>query len=265
MSFALVCSGGGALGAAHLGVLRAIDSDYSFDTFAGSSAGAIVVASYVCGKSPSEILKILQSQSFFSLAFDFTKNSFGILRGKKVLNLLEEIFDGKSFEDLPSDKKLFIGATDFSTGEKVVLTSGSIAYAVRASLSVPFLFEPVFHQGKWLVDGGLSQNFPIDIILKHFPEKKIIGIDVGTAIRKNLNFSETSLFRKASCLRDVVEQTFRIFSKSQQPDHFPSNVYCIRPELSSFTFANTSAISDIEECGYTAGINFLKKSIDDKS
>ncbi|MEI7511124.1 MAG: patatin-like phospholipase family protein [Candidatus Peregrinibacteria bacterium] len=259
MPSALVLSGGGALGAAHIGVLKAVQNHYSFDTFAGVSAGAIVAAAYACGKSPEEIANILHSQNFFSLAFDFTPRNFGILRGRKILSLLEKVFEGKNFEDLLPEKQLFVGATDFSTGEQVILHSGSIAKAVRASLSIPLLFEPFFHEGKWLVDGGISQNFPVDIVLDRFPQKEIIGVDVGTALHTNMDFSKSSPFKKIAALHRSLEQTFRIFFKNQQPACFPPQVFCIRPELSSFSSAGIRTLLAIEASGYEAGENFLKK------
>lgn len=265
MSHALVLSGGGALGAAHIGVLKAIESHYSFDTFAGVSAGAIVVAAYACGKAPHEISEILHSQNFFTLAFDFTASNFGILRGDKVLKLLEDIFEGRTFEDLLPEKKLFIGATDFLTGEFVLISSGSIATAVRASLSVPVLFEPVQRDGKWLGDGGLSQNFPVTHIAELFPENPIIGVDVATSLRQDFDFSSHRFFQKTLSLQKILEQTFRIFFKNQQPKSFPKNVFCIRPDLSAFASADITALKAIEMEGEKAGENFLKKVLTKES
>ena len=112
------------------------------------------------------------------------------MSGKKVYKVLEDIYGDTTFEDL--DVPLYIGATDFSTGERVIISSGKIVDAVRASLSVPLVFEPFFHPTleRWLVDGGLSQSYPIDIISKRYDGNIILGIDVGSSICPKQDFSQ---------------------------------------------------------------------------
>lgn len=246
---ALVLSGGGSLGAAHIGAVRALQKEYVFDFFAGVSAGAIVSASLACGKSPDEISQMLGKQNFFRLAFDFTTNKFGMLRGEKVLNILEHFFEGRDFSDLPDEMSLVIGTTDFSTGERVMITSGSIARAVRASLSVPVLFQPFFYQDRWLVDGGLSQNFPLDTAIEQYWGDHVVGIDVATSMKREMDFSQTKMVGKMFSMRRVLERTFRVLFLNQQHFADDERVRIIRPELANYTTIDILKLREIERQG----------------
>lgn len=247
---ALVLSGGGGLGVAHIGALSVLEKKFEFDFLIGTSAGAIVSAAVACGVSAEKISEILHRQNFFALAFDFSPSSFGFLRGKKVLELLREVFDERTFQDLPKEKKLIVCATDFQTGELVQITSGDIANAVRSSLSVPILFEPFFHEGRWLVDGGLSNNFPLDIATEDYLGDMILGVDVSTDLSKEIRCDEKKLFGKIFQFHSMLERTFRIFFKSQQrllP--LDDRVTILRPHLSKYSTLDLGSLKEIEKKG----------------
>lgn len=247
---ALVLSGGGGLGVAHVGALSVLEKKFEFDFFIGVSAGAIVTASVACGLSAEKISEILHKQNFFSLAFDFSPSSFGLLRGEKVLNLLKEVFDERTFEDLPKEKPLIVCATNFQTGEVVRITSGSIANAVRASLSVPILFEPFEYEGMWLVDGGLSNNFPLDIAIQEYSGTRIIGVDVSIDLSAKVPCAERKMFGKIVRFQKTLERTFRIFFKSQQR-LFPQDdrVTILRPNLAGYATIDLGKLVEIEKRG----------------
>lgn len=248
---ALVLSGGGALGAAHIGAVEKLEKHgFEFDFFAGVSAGAIVAAFIACEKKAAEALAIIKEINVFSLAFDFSKSNFGILRGNKIKKILDKIFEDKDFKDLKSP--LLIGATDFTTGERIIINQGKISDAVRASLSVPLLFEPFYHEKtkRWLADGGLSQNFPLDLAIEKYKGDKIIGIDVAGNFPKNVDFLEKKFFGKAKKLRMMAQRTMRIIFKNQQAN-FPQDkrVTIIRPDLNKFTSFDAFKLEDIVEQG----------------
>ncbi len=250
---ALVLSGGGGLGLAHVGALKILEKNFDFDYYAGVSAGAIVSASHAVGYSAEEISEIIHSQNFFSLAFDFSGSNFGILRGKKVYALLEEIFHGKTFEELESQGKMLrIYATDFQTGERVEISSGKISEAVMASLSVPVLFEPFLLQKKWLVDGGLSGNFPVSETLENYSGEKILGIDVATSLDFSKDFSQKKFFGKITGIQNTLERTFRILFKSQQYfDEKNPRLRIFTPNLSTFKTIDIHKLKEIEDAGET--------------
>lgn len=218
---ALVCSGGGALGIAFLGIIEKLQEKYEFDFYAGVSAGALVTSLLVTGHTPKEIYQALEKTSLFQLSFDFSNTRFGLLRGEKTLKIFQELFDDKSFSDL--SVPLFIGTTNFLNGQRVMLSEGSLADAVRASISVPVLFEPYFHpqQKKWLVDGGLSQNLPLDTALENYNGDTIIALDVS-GLDESIDFGERKLFQKQRSISKTLGRTFKIFFQNQQT-HFPSD------------------------------------------
>jgi len=214
LNYGLVCSGGGALGVAFLGTLEKFDAEgKKFDFYAGVSAGAIIVSLLALGKKPADIFPLFEKVDLVSLAFDFSQNDFGLLEGKKILQLLEKLFGETRIEDL--DVPLFIGTTDFSTGEQVIISRGRITDAVRASISVPVFFPPYFHpeEKKWLVDGGLSENLPLSV-LRFYKGKKVFALDTSRVSFVS-DFCVKSAFGKTKNLRKVFARTIRIFFQNQ--------------------------------------------------
>jgi len=223
---------------------------FQFDFFVGVSVGAIICALLACGKSADEIFKIIENTKILTTIFDFSPSSFGILRGQKIQNFLDNFFEGKTFADLKYP--LFIGTTDFSNGERVMLSSGKISDAVRASFSVPVLFEPFYHKKEklWLVDGGLTQNFPLDIAIKNYQGEKIFGVDVTGNFPKKNNFLKEDYFLKIKNLRKTAERAFRIIFKNQQR-FFPDDkrVTKILPNLAKFTALDVFKLEEIAKIG----------------
>ncbi|NCP67186.1 hypothetical protein GW756_03025 [bacterium] len=253
---ALVLSGGGALGLAHIGVLKKLEETYEFDFLAGVSAGAIVAAGISTGQKADDIWKAIGSTNLFNLAFEFSGKNTGLIKGDAIYQILDEIFEGKTFEDL--EVPLFIGTTDFSTGERVTLSSGKIANAVRASLSVPVIFEPYFHEesGRYLVDGGLTQNFPLDLAINQYKGEKIIGVNVANVKDLPEDFHTDKFFGRNKDLFRNLQRTFKIFFRSQQNFALDERVQIIEPDLTNFSSATLSR-SKFQEI-LDAGENALK-------
>ncbi len=231
---ALVLSGGGALGMAHLGILKNLEQDYNFDFITGVSAGAIIGAGIAVGKTAQEIKNIILETSLFNLSFDLSSKNFGIIEGEKIHKLLEKIYENKSFEDL--ETQLYIGATDFSTGKFILINKGKIADAVRASLSVPVVFEPFFHPEikKFLVDGGLSKNFPIEVAIEKYTGKKIIGVNVTALKPLPKDFGEEKFFKNKDLVQ-YTQRSFQIFFKNQLSEIKDPRVEIIEPDLTEFS------------------------------
>jgi NTE family protein len=252
---ALVCSGGGALGMAHLGAVEVLkNAGYDFDFFAGVSAGSIAVAGMACEKSVGDIKKLLSTKSVVSLLFEFSWNRFGILRGEKIHKILQKTFQNQRIEDLPFP--LYVGATDFSNGERVFVSKGTVADAVRASMSVPVLFEPFYHKElkKWLVDGGLSQNLPLDIATEKYKGNTIFCIDVASCVAPRDDFSDTKkVFGNTKVLACMLQRTFNILFKNQQTSFKDdARVVRIQPDLDGFLSYDVFGLSNIFERGILA-------------
>lgn len=251
-TYTLVLSGGGALGAAHLGALQALSQrQLRFDRIVGVSAGALAGALLACGNTPQQAWEVVKKTKLLTLFYDFSKG-FGLIGGKKIHSLLDRVLEGRNFEDLKLP--FFVGVTDFSTGENLHISQGPVADAVRASISVPVLFQPFFHPQlkRWLVDGGITNNFPIDLALQ-LTEGEILAIDVATSLDTNVDFSASSR-RVRKNLNDALIRTLRIFLLRQQLGmQVPPRVKVIRPELASYSASNVFKLDEIWQRGYEAG------------
>ena len=199
----LVLSGGGARGAAHVGVLKVLDEmRVPIDAIAGTSMGAVVGGLYASGMTAAEIEKLIRSvnwQDAFQdrppreelgfrrkqddreflvrYALGVTEEGFvlprGLVQGQKLEQVLRNaalpVAEIQDFDRLPIPFRAI--ATDLETGEAVVMDSGDLVTAMRASMSAPGVFAPAQRDGRLLVDGGLVENLPIDAA-------RAMGVDV---------------------------------------------------------------------------------------
>lgn len=233
---ALVLSGGGALGLAHVGALRLLGQKYEFDYLAGVSAGAIVAAGLACEMSAEEIEIAIDKTNIFALAFDLSKKNTGFITGRNIYATLCDIYGDRTFADLKYP--LRIGATNFATGKRVTISEGLIADAVRGSLSVPVLFEPYYHKGlgQYLVDGGLTQNFPLDLALDEYEGDCILGINVTNIQPLPGDFDTAKFWGRNADLFKNLQRTFQILFQSQQASlKLDERVKIIEPDLSDYS------------------------------
>ncbi|MCX7620074.1 MAG: patatin-like phospholipase family protein [Acidimicrobiales bacterium] len=173
----LVFSGGGARGLAHIGVIERLqDAGIEIDRAGGCSAGAMAAAMVAAGWSADEILEICRRELVDHKPFsDFTVPREGLIKGKRVSGMLERIFGDVCIEELA--RPLFVVSADLASGELTVHREGLLRDAVLASMSIPGLMPPVRLDGRLLVDGGLLDNFPVDV-MRELDEGPVIGIDV---------------------------------------------------------------------------------------
>lgn len=158
----LVLSGGGARGYAHIGILKVLDElKIKPDYIAGTSMGAIIGAAYALGMSASEIEKKAEELKMYKY-LDPTIPKKGLIKGEKILKLFQEIYEDKKFNE--TKIPLYINAVDINTGKEIIFSEGEIATAVRASISIPGIFNPINVNDYILVDGGLTNNIPINLI-----------------------------------------------------------------------------------------------------
>lgn len=143
---------------AHIWVLQYIEEkNISIDEISGTSMWAIIAGAFAIGKSSQEITQIVENIDYLKLIDLNLKDS--IVSGKKVYELLENIFWETKIESLKI--KLKITATNLKTWEKVIFTKGKITDAIRASISLPSVFQPFEIDGNLYLDGGLKSNLPI--------------------------------------------------------------------------------------------------------
>ena len=191
----LVLGGGGARGAAHIGVLKVLEREHvPIDCIAGTSMGAIVGGMYAAGYHADEIEAILRDIDWRDMFQDDPPRvelpmrrkedelrflggielglrdgrialPRGVIQGQKLQLLLRRLLlstmDTDDFDLLPISFRSV--ATDITSGERVVFDRGDLAMAIRASMSVPAAFAPIHYRGHFLVDGGITDNVPIDV------------------------------------------------------------------------------------------------------
>lgn len=164
---ALVLSGGGARGIAHIGVIEEIQKrGYKITSIAGTSMGALVGGMYAAGEMQNfkKWICSLDKMKVFSLV-DFTFSTHGLVRGDKVLNAIKSFVPDTNIEDLKIDYSAT--AADIENHREIVYRSGSIYEAIRASIAIPMVIKPVIKDNTIIVDGGVLNNLPISNVSRN--------------------------------------------------------------------------------------------------
>ncbi|OGW52632.1 MAG: hypothetical protein A2Z46_07720 [Nitrospirae bacterium RBG_19FT_COMBO_55_12] len=173
----LALSGGAVRGIAHIGVLEVLEQEgIPIHSIAGTSAGSIIGALYAAGIPLPEIKRIALKTKWKNL-FRFTVPKMGLISSDGLSAFMEDILPVKNFSALRIPFAAV--ATDLKTGEKVSLTSGSIAKAVQASCSLPVIFTPTKVGGKLLVDGGVASQIPVRTAREELGASIVIAVDVN--------------------------------------------------------------------------------------
>lgn len=274
----LVLGGGGARGAAHIGVLEVLDRlRVPVDCVAGTSMGALVSGAFASGLTPSEMRKELAKADWNdmfqdnppyseinyrnkSIARRFMPGSEigvnsngvayqgGLLSGQKIKLFFNRLVNSdlgeRDIESLPLP--LSILATDIGTGERVVLREGSLTRAMRASMSVPGLMAPVDHLGRKLVDGGLVDNVPIDEARERCQADVVIAVNVGSPLMKA---------EEVGSLLTVSVQMVNILTEQNVSRSLaglkPTDIY-IKPDLSGISAGDFHRSSETADRGKVA-------------
>lgn len=272
----LVLSGGGAKGLAHIGILKEIDkAGLQIDYIGGTSMGAIIGGLYASGYSGLQIEKIVNSINLQQILQDilprnakpFSEKEFGekhaivlpvtkkgiglpraVSKGQNILDLLSNVLSHldsvSDFNQLPIP--FFCVATDVETGKMVLLEEGSLAMALRASASFPTLLNPVEINNKLLIDGGIANNFPSDI-MKTKDVDIIIGVDVQSDLTKREDLNSVITILNQIVSYDIYEQ-----SKKGASD---SHIY-IKPDISAFTVVDFDKSKGIMKKGEEMGLQY---------
>ncbi|NQU66538.1 MAG: patatin-like phospholipase family protein [Candidatus Marinimicrobia bacterium] len=177
----LALGSGSARGWAHIGVLEALDDNHiPIDFIAGSSIGAFVGAIYSAGKLDSlKEFALLMDWKMVLSYFDVVFPRTGFLDGKKVHKLFSMHTDVTTFDDLTIPVKMI--ATNLNTGEKVILDSGNIIDAIRASSSIPGVLTPVTRGSDILIDGGTVDPVPVGVT-REMGAEIVIAVNLNTGL-----------------------------------------------------------------------------------
>lgn len=273
----LVLGGGGARGAAHIGVLRELERlRIPVDAIAGTSMGAIVGGLYAAGVSVAELEEVVQSIDWYDAFVDMPgredmrfrrkqdDEAFpirftlglrdgelqlpkGLIQGQKLGLILRELtIDAagiRDFDDLPIPFRAV--ASDIATGEMVELSRGDLALSMRASMSAPGIFAPVVVEGRTLVDGGLVGNVPVDTI-------RDMGVDIVIAVDVEFPLYEPEQLVSAL---DITAQMLTVLIRKEtrrQLSTLGQQDFLIRPDLGQFGSTNFEQIVEAIEPGQIA-------------
>jgi NTE family protein len=181
-SVGLALSGGGARGLAHIGVLRIMEREgIPVDYLAGTSMGGVIAAGWATGMSSYDLeqasLSATRNHHMLRLVDPNLPNG-GLIRGQRVFNFFKRMFGEKNFSDIIIP--LAVVAVDLTTHQEVILQEGLLAEALRATTSIPGIFTPLEMKGMRLVDGGVLNNLPVDVVSKMGAEV-IIAVNVGSS------------------------------------------------------------------------------------
>lgn len=176
---ALVLSGGGARGMVHVGILRAFDeSGIPVDAIGGTSFGAIIAGYRALGLDWQEIRdELWRTVGKPGAPVDMTLPAVAISKGKKLMAVLESSFGDRLIENLWI--RMFAVSSNLNTGHPQVHTTGSLRMALRASVAIPGVFPPVANEdGEVLIDGGIMNNLPIDVMERFADSGPIIAVNL---------------------------------------------------------------------------------------
>jgi len=238
---ALVLGGGAARGFAHIGVLRVLEQEkIPIDMIIGTSVGSLIGALYAANPNSLDLewtaFKIEKDDIF---DFSLLSVKWGMVKGERIEAFIIKKIGNKNIEQL---KIPFAAvATYIYTGEKIVLDKGSVAKAVHASSAIPGVFAPVVHQGKFLVDGGVVENLPVDTARAKGADI-IIAVDIGKSVY-NPNIS--SVF-------DVILQSVNIMGYEINKSKVKNADVLIEPNVGNIGITDFSQKKALIEAGVIA-------------
>ena len=196
---ALALGGGASKGFAHIGIIKVLkENNIPVKVVTGTSAGSIVGSLYASGMSPDRLELEAEILGKTDLV-DLTLSSSGFIKGEKLQNYINQKVGNRPIQQLPI--KFAAVATDFESGKAVAFNRGNVGQAVRASASIPNVFQPTTIGGRRYVDGGLSQPVPVSAAKKQ-GANFILAVDISARPVKNVNQGFFS----------YLDQTFNVMS-----------------------------------------------------
>lgn len=273
----LVLSGGGARGLAHVGVLKAFEeAKISIDCVAGSSMGAIIAASHAIGMNAQTIFEQVQNLVVPAAeCLDYTLPFLSVKTGKQVTLALQKAF-GKERHIEQSWTNFFCVSTNLSTSSCKIHKKGLLWEAIRASISIPAIFPPMITaQKEVLVDGGVMNNMPVDIMRQQIHEGKILASSI-MAPEEHTHFAPLSpwisgwdLFSKhlnwnhqdkIPHIGDIILPAVMLSSNEHQKQMETLSDHCIRINLPQYGLMEFTSFEPIIEAGYRAAQKYLESN-----
>jgi NTE family protein len=255
---------GAARGLAHIGVLKALkEAEITIDMVAGTSMGAMVGACFANDGDISIAEKMALKTGWKEVAriLDLKLSSLGkgLIRGQKIETLLHSLIGNAEFKDLKI--QFAVVATDLNTGEEVVIRKGSVIQAVRASISIPGIFIPVSFEDKCLVDGGLVNPVPADV-LRDMGANFVIAVNVLFEPRRSRGTARPSKDDKVAEVPNIFKTLFQslyIMEYEIIRQRLPKADVIIAPDVSHIAAFEFYRSEEAIQAGYEAARCALPK------
>ena len=225
---ALALSSGGARGLAHIGAIEVLEEQgYHITSVAGCSMGALIGGVYAAGKLQEfrEWMKSIDRKKMLELT-DFSLSLNHFVKGDRIIEAIMEFVPDVAIEDLPIPYCAV--ATDWAAGREIVLRTGSLFEAIRASISLPTFYKPVYRDGMILIDGGVVNPFPLNWVVRHKGDI-LVGVDVSGHNYKAQEEMKHEISERRKENRSLVSH---ILDKVI-PDHLDFNYYTMLSRVSS--------------------------------
>jgi NTE family protein len=283
----LVLSGGGAKGIAHIGVLKALEeNDIPVDYVVGTSMGGIIGGCYAAGMSPDQIEAMILSDQFMGWVngtpeqgFNYFYHQHDITPAFLKVNLgLDSTFNFQLNSSLARDVSLNFALTertaqasaiagnnfdhlfiplrvvaaDIFTQTEVILSKGSMSDALRATQTVPFFYTPIRVDGKYLFDGGIYNNFPVDVAQREFHNPDvIIGVNVSSKVFDGYPYKDDDKLISRSLLYMLMDKT--------DPKKIDEHGIFIQPNLNGYTAFDFARAKSLIDSGYRQTLQQLEE------
>lgn len=244
----LALSGGAVLGAAHVGVIKALEEHNVRPKYlAGTSVGAFIAALYAFGVDTVTMEKMGNGFSWIDVT-SLALSRYALLSHEKLGRLITSHIGKRNIEEAAIP--LALVATDISTGEKVVLTKGPVEKAVMASTSIPGVFKPVEMEGRLLVDGGIVENTPTSTV-KSQGADYVIGVDLLANLLHN----------RPAHIIDVIINSFHYTLRAATIHQTEQANLAIAPNTTGYSRARMGQIKALIQQGYIDAKAVLDQSV----
>ena len=239
--------GGFARGIAHIGVLRVLERNHiPIHCIAGVSAGSIIAAAYASGTSLDDLERLARSMRFKDVAA-WSLNFLGLATSSRMETFLDRALKVRRFEELKL--RLAIIATDLRNGQAVVFKDhGDVKHPVRASCSYPGLFQPVRHNGHFLIDGAVSMDLPAEP-LKGMGATHIIAVSLPTPVEVD---DPTNMLA-------VINRSFQILQKRTEYEWRQHSDLILSPDVAGVAWDGFDKADEMIAAGVTAAEAALPK------
>ena len=246
MELGLVISGGGARGIAHLGALQVFrEWGLAPDIISGTSAGAIIGAFYASGMEPEDIFEFIRSTEIFSFR-KYARSKPGFVDTEKFYDNFRECFTSDSFAALKLP--VLVTATNLLSGTPVVFSQGELIRPILASAAFPGVFTPVRIGDTYYIDGGVLNNFPVDLLVGKC--RKLIGVYANPFELKGYKDFKHSL--------SILERAYQIRAAYDSLPKFNDCTLVISPQgLKRFNTFDLNDLETIYQLGYESALRTL--------